>query len=123
MSEASKNGQIVWHDLTVENAPEIRDFYSAVTGWTPQGMDMGGYEDYGMNAGEDGVAGICHARGDNAAIPPYWMVYIQVENVDAAVAACLEKGGSTVGAVRDFGEGRFQILRDPAGAYFGVIGS
>ena len=65
-----KPGDIVWRDLTVSDATSIRDFYSAVVGWTSAGEDMGGYEDYNMiPAGSaDGIAGICHARGSNAAI-------------------------------------------------------
>jgi hypothetical protein len=69
MSDAA--GGIGWHDLTVEDAPRIRDFYQVVVGWRAEPLDMGGYDDYVMvQAGTaDPVAGICHARGPNATIP------------------------------------------------------
>jgi predicted enzyme related to lactoylglutathione lyase len=81
MSEAPPPvGSIGWFDLTVPDAIAVRDFYGAVTGWTWTGLDMGGYEDYCMNQPGDGttVAGICHARGGNASVPPQWLPYIIV---------------------------------------------
>jgi hypothetical protein len=75
-----KLGQVGWIDLTVPDAEAVRDFYQHVTGWTASPVDMGGYQDYCMNppgAGQP-VAGICHARGVNAGLPPVWMIYITV---------------------------------------------
>jgi predicted enzyme related to lactoylglutathione lyase len=37
-------------DLTVADAPAVRDFYAAVAGWTPAEVPMGEYSDYCMNA-------------------------------------------------------------------------
>lgn len=34
-------GSIGWLDLTVDDAPGLRDFYSAVVGWTPAEVPMG----------------------------------------------------------------------------------
>jgi len=50
MSTQSKVGTIGWTDLTVSNAEEIRNFYSDVVGWTSDPVDMGGYNDFNMNA-------------------------------------------------------------------------
>src|SRR5436190_17052899 len=77
-----KVGAIVWQDLTVTNAEDVRDFYKSVVGWDSQGEDMGGYEDFHMISPATGssVAGICHARGENANIPPQWLVYINVRS-------------------------------------------
>ncbi len=38
-------GKIGWIDLTTENAEEIRDFYSKVTGWKFNNISMGDYND------------------------------------------------------------------------------
>lgn len=72
-------GSIGWIDLTVPNAVELRDFYSAVVGWAPTPLEMDGYSDFLMQAPGTGApqAGVCHARaGQNAAIPPVWLVYV-----------------------------------------------
>jgi uncharacterized protein len=111
-----KTGTIGWHDLTVPNAEEVRDFYQAVVGWTVEGVDMGGYEDYSMIANGDGVAGVCHARGTNANVPPQWLIYIYVDDVDASTAKAVELGGAVLDGPRDMGYGRFAVIRDPAGA-------
>jgi len=110
-------GKITWCDLTVPDAKAVADFYAAVTGWTPQGLSMGDYEDFVMLApGGEGAAGICHARGENAGLPAQWLVYIGVADVDAAAQRCREAGGAVLHGPRAVGGGRFAVIRDPAGA-------
>ena len=117
-------GTIGWRDLTVDNAEAVRDFYCEVTGWKSEPLDMGGYDDYVMMAedGGPGVAGVCHARGTNANIPPQWLIYINVADLDASLARCLELGGQIVDGPREIGESRFCVIRDPAGAVCALIG-
>ncbi len=115
-------GSIAWTDLTVADAAGIRDFYAAVVGWKVQGIDMGGYEDFCMipAAGQTPAAGICHARGTNADLPPVWLIYILVESVDDAVRRCADNGGSVLVQPRSMGHGRFCVIKDPAGAICGL---
>ena len=111
-------GAVMWRDLTVGNAAQVRDFYAAVAGWTAAAVDMGGYEDYSMMVPATGetVAGICHARGSNAKVPPQWLIYITVADVDASARRCVELGGAVLDGPRAMGGGRFAVIRDPAGA-------
>ena len=120
---AGQPGTIGWRDLTVDNAEQLRDFYSEVAGWRSEPLSMGDYDDYVMLApgGEAGIAGVCHARGPNANIPPQWLIYINVENLDASVGKVLELGGEIVDGPRPLGEGRFAVIQDPAGAVCGLI--
>ena len=113
----SNLGKITWCDLTVPDGKLVADFYAAVTGWTPQGLSMGDYEDFVMlDPGGEGAAGICHARGENAGLPAQWLVYIAVADVDAAAARCRELGGQVLQGPRAVGGGRFAVILDPAGA-------
>ena len=116
-------GRILWHDLTVTNAPEVRDFYSQVVGWTHTNHDMGDYADYNMNQPEtrETFAGICHAQGPNANIPPQWLVYIYVADVDESARRCLELGGKLIDGPRTTGTDKFCIIQDPAGAVAALI--
>ena len=121
MSAAKKpaTGSITWTDLTVPNADEVRSFYEAVVGWKMTPVSMGQYEDYSMNEPGSGApaSGICHARGVNADIPPQWLVYITVENLDDSMLQCIKRGGMVLGEVRALdGSGRFCVIQDPAGA-------
>lgn len=111
-------GQIGWVDLTVEDAQTVRDFYRAVVGFDSAEVDMGDYADFTLMPArsEDAVAGVCHARGSNADLPPVWMVYFTVEDVAASAARCEELGGELVVPPRGLAGGRFSVVRDPAGA-------
>ncbi len=111
-------GKITWQDLTVNDAEKVRDFYAKVVGWRAEPVEMGGYCDFNMipPGGQEGVAGICHARGPNADVPPQWLIYITVDDVDRASAECTASGGSIVAGPRPMGGGRICVIRDPAGA-------
>ena len=117
--ETPRFGSIIWTDLTVPKAEEIRDFYSKVVGWTITPVSMGNYADFQMNAPSTGeaVAGICHSRGVNAGLPPQWLVYISVDDIDGCVERCKALGGSILVEPRPMGtHGTFCVIKDPAGA-------
>lgn len=111
-------GSVTWFDLTVPNADEVRDFYSAVVGWTPAPVEMEGYNDYGMMppGAEMPAAGICHQRGPNANLPAQWLIYITVTDLRASLAACVQRGGRVLTPERDMGGAKMAVIQDPAGA-------
>jgi predicted enzyme related to lactoylglutathione lyase len=111
-------GSIGWIDIAVPDAVAIRDFYSDVVGWGHEAVDMGGYSDFAMTEpGGKGVVGICHARGANAYLPPQWLVYFMVADLDASLAKVVERGGKPVGEIRRMGpQDRYCAIQDPAGA-------
>jgi predicted enzyme related to lactoylglutathione lyase len=115
--ELPKPGSIVWSDLTVPNAAAVRDFYARVTGWSVETVSVGEYSDYVMvSSTGDGVAGICHARGENANVPAQWLMYIVVEDVGRSAAECIALGGTIIDGPRPMSGGTFCVIRDPAGA-------
>jgi predicted enzyme related to lactoylglutathione lyase len=120
MSDAIKPaaGTIVWTDLTVDDAESVRDFYAVVIGWESKPEDMGGYSDYHMIPPGSGksVTGVCHARGENANVPPQWLVYFSVEDVDESAKRAVAAGGKIIDGPRMMGAGRFCVIQDPAGA-------
>jgi hypothetical protein len=111
-------GTIVWLDLTVPDAEALRDFYSQVVGWEPAPVPMGGYSDFTMlpPGVQDPVAGVCHARGENVDLPPQWLMYVVVEDVERSAAECVRLGGQIVAGPRPLMGGLFCVMRDPAGA-------
>lgn len=116
-------GRIEWCDLTVSNADEVRDFYAKVVGWKPEAVDMGDYADYSMlsPATDEAVVGVCFSRGSNAKLPPQWLVYISVADVDASVGHCTELGGQVIDGPRMMGDRKFACIQDPSGAVMGLI--
>ncbi len=117
-------GTVGWFDLTVPNAEEVRDFYSKVTGWVPEGLNMGEYEDFVMKTptSQIPVAGVCHKRGTNNQLPPYWIIYITVADLEKSLKTVTENGGRIIIGPKNAGEsGRYCIISDPAGAYCGLF--
>jgi len=118
-------GTIVWTDLTVPDAERLARFYSEVAGWQPAAVGMGEYDDFNMlpAKGDAPVAGICHARGPNANLPPQWLIYICVSDVAGSARHCVELGGKVVDGPRRMGDKTFCVIQDPAGAVAALIGS
>ena len=114
-----KLGTIAWVDLTVADAEKVRDFYKKVIGWEPSPVKMGDYDDYNMvaPATEKPAAGICHARGGNAKIPPQWMVYVPVQDLEASIKTAEKSDGSVVARLGK----TMCIIKDPAGAVMGLM--
>lgn len=115
--ETPKIGSIGWMDLTVPDADSLKDFYAAVVGWTPEALSMGEYSDYVLKS-EGGGVGVCHARGANANIPPVWMPYFIVANLDESLAHVERLGGKRVAEIRSYGPtARYCMIQDPQGVY------
>jgi hypothetical protein len=113
-----KTGQVGWFDLTAPDAEALRAFYQKVVGWTAEPIDMDGYSDYCMKppGAEAPVAGICHARGTNAALPALWLLYITVADLAQSIRECISAGGQIIVPTREAGSGKFAVIKDPAGA-------
>jgi len=118
MADRNDIGSIGWIDITVDDARGLRDFYARVTGWKPQPVSMGGYDDFTMTMPASGTpaAGICHARGSNAGLPRQWLIYIVVADVEESARACVEAGGRILAQPRPLAGGKFAVMEDPAGA-------
>lgn len=122
MSEKNQKavGVIGWSDLTVKNATEIKDFYQQVVGWKSSPVSMGEYEDFTMVDPDTNIpyAGICHAKGQNTNLPPYWLIYINVDNIDESVNKVRALGGKILFEPKIMGNyGKYCVIKDPAGAY------
>ena len=119
MSEHMKPGTIGWVDLTVDDAPLLRDFYARVAGWKPEPVSMGGYDDFSMMHPKTGmpVAGVCHRRGPNELLPPVWMIYIIVADLDASLAEVEAAGGKVAKRPAKAGPGSMAVIQDPSGVY------
>ena len=123
--ELPSPGNIVWQDLTVPEAPAVRDFYCQVVGWSYTDHDMGEYNDFNIIHPETGhtVAGICHRQGPNANVPAQWLIYIVVDDVAGSAQRCRDLGGQVLDGPRAMGDQQFCVIQDPAGAVAALIGN
>ncbi len=118
-------GSIEWHDLTVNDASGLKDFYQKVVGWDTSPVSMGGYSDFNCNQPDSGttVAGICHARGPNQDLPAQWLMYVRVANVTRSIAQVITLGGQVITGPKPFGDDDIVVIQDPAGAVMALVGA
>lgn len=117
--EVFETGALIWADLTIPNAEEVKNFYSEVIGWKSEPVKMGDYDDFSMQSPETGrtIAGVCHSKGINADLPHQWLVYFTVKDVDKSAEKCLRNGGEVIAGPRKMGRyGKYCVIKDPAGA-------
>ena len=114
----NKIGTMAWLDLSVDNADEVKSFYEDVVGWKTENISMGDYNDYAMLEPNDNeaVAGVCHAQGVNKDLPPAWLPYFLVADIETSIAAVKEKGGALVTEIKSMGSDKYAVIKDPAGA-------
>jgi len=116
-------GAMSWNELMTRDPAGAKSFYEAVFGWGHEDQPAADSTYTMWTLGGAPIGGMLPMEGDNwpAELPAHWMVYIAVEDADAAVAKCVELGGSVVVPPMDIPQGRFAVLNDPHGAAFSVI--
>ena len=114
----NKIGTMAWLDLSVTNATEVKSFYEDVIGWKSENISMGEYDDYAMlePINSEAVAGVCHAQGVNKDLPPTWLPYFLVADIEASITAVKAKGGTLVTEIKSMGSDKYAVIKDPAGA-------
>lgn len=122
--EQKKNpiGSIIATDITVDAAEALKDFYKEVIGWEEEGLPMkdesGTYTDYVMKDDKGNwIGGICHNRGVNKGIPPQWIVYINVADIEQSIEKCQKLGGEVIKTSENKdGSLQYAMIKDPFGA-------
>ena len=114
----NKIGTMAWLDISVDNAPEVKSFYEDVIGWKSENIAMGDYDDYAMlePTNNEAVAGICHAKGVNKDLPPTWLPYFLVADIEASLHTVLANGGKLITEIKFMGSDKYAVIKDPAGA-------
>ncbi len=116
-------GGICWEDLRSTDPDRAVGFYRAVFGLTTEGLEEAG-PDYSLFfcEGTDGPqGGMGGMFGEPEGTPSHWIVYFAVPDADAAVAAAVEGGGTSLAPAEDTPYGRMGGLIDPWGALFWVV--
>jgi|688.fasta_scaffold669815_1 predicted enzyme related to lactoylglutathione lyase len=122
MSNHEKQGQFCWNELMTNDTNACKKFYGELFGWQTEDHDMGQGCTYTLlkQDGKD-VGGMMKIPADHSQIPPHWMSYVYVNDVDA-VAQKAKQLGATIKQeptnVADFG--KFSIIQDPSGAHIAL---
>jgi len=108
-------GSLTWNQLHTRDKEGAAAFYGAVFGWTAgEGV---------WNLAEHPIGGVMGMPpGTPDEVPAFWMTIFSVADADESVAKASELGGTVVSPPEDLeGIGRFALLTDPQGVYFGII--
>lgn len=113
------HGSFIWYELLTSDTAVAGRFYADLLGWQSSAYqgEVAGYQIF--THGEDGIGGMMQAP---EGVPPGWVGYIGVDDVDAAVAGVTGAGGTLLMPARDLpGVGRIAMVADPQGAPFYVM--
>ncbi len=117
------HGTFYWNELMTRDVEGAKAFFAATLGWTFDAMPMPGFTYHVAKSGDQAVGGIMDMAGmapDD--VPPHWMSYIDVDDVDARVAKAKAAGAEVMAEPFDVaGVGRIAIVKDPTGAVVGWI--
>jgi len=120
--ESHPLGSFCWIELATNNQAAAKSFYGSLFGWQPADMPIGPgdfYTIFRLEGRDAAAAYTLRAEQQAQQIPPHWVPYILVDNVDATVARARELEGTLCyGPVDVFDAGRMAYLQDPTGAIF-----
>ncbi|QCB56330.1 VOC family protein [Sphingopyxis sp. PAMC25046] len=123
----SKASNFIWYELMTSDPAGAARFYGAVVGWTIAATrdPAAGDVDYRMivrgDGGNAGGALALNAEMLAGGARPGWMGYLEVDDVDATLAAIKADGGAIHMPATDLPVGRIAMVSDPQGAHFYVM--
>ena len=118
-------GTFCWNELATRDAPAAKAFYTGLFGWTTQDKPMPGDMpgEYTLfKLGDTDIGGGYAMVGEMfEGVPPHWLSYVAVEDVDAITARAEELGADILWPPMDVPDiGRMASFTDPTGAALAV---
>ncbi len=124
----AEHGAFIWYELKTPDPAGAKAFYDGVVGWDIEaaGSTMPNGSEYRMIRRKDGgfAGGVLTLTPKMAAggMQPFWAGYIHHPDVDGAVKAITQAGGTAFMEPMDMaGVGRMAMLADPQGAIIHVM--
>ena len=111
-------GEFCWNELATPDVKVAKDFYGKVCNWEFTEHDMGDTTYTMITCNGKDFGGMWQIPKDNPDhIPPHWMGYILVDNVEETLEKAKKAGAKVKMPVTMAGNfGRFAIIIDPVGA-------
>ncbi len=121
-AERGKPGRVGWHELHAADWQKAFAFYGELFGWQRAGAESGPADGYQLfSAGGQTIGGMSTKRPTDPV--PYWVFYINVDDIDAAIERVKTGGGQVFDGPLEMPGGNW-IARcgDPQGAAFALQG-
>jgi predicted enzyme related to lactoylglutathione lyase len=111
--------RFVWHDLVTSDLGVAERFYGELVGWEFRDASHETAQPYRLIAknGRD-VGGLMLRPGPH--IPPHFMGYVSVLDVDRAMELARQHGGAALAGPMELGTGRLAVMQDPYCAVFAL---
>lgn len=117
--EHMQQGQFCWNELMTGDPKKAKSFYGELFGWKTESHDVGEHVYHIIQNAMGGIMQI--PQGKENEIPPNWLSYVYVNDVDAMVAKAKSLGAQIKCPVTAAGDyGRFAVIVDPTGASLGL---
>lgn len=109
-----------WSELMTSDGAGAKKFYAEVFGWELTDNPIGPGQVYTMAALNDKNVGAMYELNEQQrkqGVPPNWLSYVSVENIDGTVDKAKKLGANVVVEPMDvFDVGRMAVIADPQGA-------
>lgn len=115
-------GTVCWIDLGTSDAEGAKRFYTQLFGWTADDMSAGDGLTYTMfSMRGKHVAALYQMPAEMKGVPPHWLTYVSVDDVEKAAERAKALGGTiSMGPMDVLDAGRQVLLQDPTGAHFAL---
>lgn len=122
MHDRPRFGEFCWNELSTPNLKAAKDFYGKVFGWIFTDHEMGDMTYTMIKTNDREFGGIWSIPKDQQnEIPPHWMAYILVENLEDSLEKAQKNGATIIKPATNAGDmGRFGIIQDPTGAHIAL---
>src|SRR5438309_2655853 len=117
-----EHGQFSWVELGTTDSAAAKKFYGGLFGWTFEDMPAGPDMIYTMNKlGNHRTSALYKMGKDMQGMPPHWLSYVTVDDVDATTAKAKQNGAKAMKEPFDVMDvGRMSVLTDPTGAHIAL---
>lgn len=121
MTQEHKAGEFCWNELATRNVKEAKEFYSKSFGWQFSDHQIGDSTYSMIKCGGQEFGGMWQIPHDQTDIPPHWMSYILVDNLEQSLDTVKKNGAQVKVPTTKAGEfGMFAIIIDPTGAHIAL---
>ncbi|MDP9151352.1 MAG: VOC family protein [Myxococcota bacterium] len=114
----ARPGTFCWDELHTPDMAAAKKFYGTLFGWTGKGEADGGEAYWHWKHADKEIGGMTsHMGGPH--VPPHWLAYVAVSDVDAIAKKAESLGGKIRMPAMEIPKvGRFSVVQDPTGAVF-----
>jgi len=120
---ADEPGAMAWSEVNSRDANGAAAFYHEVFDLDARPVDDPSMQYIMLNQGETPVAGVLQMTAEWGELPPHWMTYFAVADVDKAAETVKQNGGKVVHGPFDSPYGRIAVISDPQGAVLSLLQS